>query len=351
MDDDEVKGSPQAAGGLARAESLTKQQRSAIAKRAASARWKSAKSLPVATYGGDKPLRLGEIELPCYVLQDGRRVLTQRGLQAAVGLSEGGGKGGARKMVLFMGTLASKGIEIHDLIARANAPIRFIPPHGGNPADGYDAMVLADICAVVLEAERMNKLGRSAHIADRCRILQGAFAKVGIYALIDEVTGYQAVRPQDAMQAYLQVILRKDLAAWSKRFPDEFYENIYKLKGWIWPGMSVNRYSIVAHYTRDLIYERIAPGLLKELIAKSPKNAQGQRENKLHQWLSEDVGHPLLAQHLYSIIMFQRLAITSGFGWMRFLRMVDQVHPKKGNTLELPLMEQGDSSSGKPPPS
>jgi hypothetical protein len=36
---------------------------------------------------------------------------------------------------------------------------------------------------------------------------------------------------------YLEQLIRKELAAWAKKFPDEFYENIYKLKGWPWPGM------------------------------------------------------------------------------------------------------------------
>jgi len=96
---------------------------------------------------------------------------------------------------------------------------------------------------------------------------------------------------------------------------------------------------VVAHYTRDLVYERIAPGLLEELERKSPPNEKGQRPNKLHQWLTEDGGNPLLAQHLYSIMMFQRLALSSGFGWHRFLGMVDRVLPKRGNTLELPFPE------------
>jgi hypothetical protein len=43
------------------------------------------------------------------------------------------------------------------------------------------------------------------------------------------------------------------VAAWVKKFPDEFYENIYKLKGWRWPGMSKNRYSVVGHYTNNLV--------------------------------------------------------------------------------------------------
>lgn len=101
--------------------------------------------------------------------------------------------------------------------------------------------------------------------------------------------------------------------------------------------MKKNRFSAVAGYTTDLIYERIAPGLLEELRTKSPKNEKGQRANKLHQWLSEDIGNPLLAQHMHSILMFQRSAIINGYGWQRFIKMVDQVMPKKGATLELGL--------------
>ena len=123
----------------------------------------------------------------------------------------------------------------------------------------------------------------------------------------------------------------------SSKFPDEFYENIYTLKGWPWPGMSKNRFSVVANYTNNLVYERIAPGLLDELKAKSPKNEKGYRLNKLHQWLTDDIGNPMLAQHVHSLLMFQRLAITNGYGWQRFLKMVDQVMPRKGATWELPL--------------
>ncbi len=61
-----------------------------------------------------------------------------------------------------------------------------------------------------------------------------------------------------------------------KKFPDEFYENIYKPKGWIGRGWA-NRYSVVAYYTRDLVYERMAAALLEELEKKSPKNEKGQR--------------------------------------------------------------------------
>jgi hypothetical protein len=93
----------------------------------------------------------------------------------------------------------------------------------------------------------------------------------------------------------------------------------------------------VANYTTNLVYDRLGPGITEALIEKTPMNEKGYRPNRLHQWLSEDVGNPMLATHIHSILMFQRLAIANRYGWKRFLHMVDQVLPKRGSTLELPL--------------
>jgi len=41
----------------------------------------------------------------------------------------------------------------------------------------------------------------------------------------------------------------------------------------------------------------------------------------------------------HSLIMMQRLAIANGYGWTRFLHMIDQVMPRRGDTLPLPLPE------------
>ena len=183
-------------GGVARAKKLSPKRRSEIAREGALAKQAKAGNAPaVAKYGApDRPLRIGAIEIPCYVLADGTRVLAQRGLQSGIGLSEGGGKGGARKLVTLMEYFEKKGIDTRGLIVRAESPIRFMPPHGGNTADGYEATILPDICAVVIDAATKGKLGklRSWHqkLAEQCAILQHGFATVGIIALVDEATGY-----------------------------------------------------------------------------------------------------------------------------------------------------------------
>jgi hypothetical protein len=335
--------SDKAKGGFARAEILSPEQRSEIAKKAAIARW--AGKMQKAINAGFLPI--GSLRIPVFVLEDETRLMTQRGLQTTIRMGTGGGTTGAHRIAKFVQRMEDKLSISNNLSARLKSPVLFMPLRGGNPAYGYEATTLIDLCELLLTARdrRAVLTPTQSKYADAADIVIRSFAKVGIIAVIDEVTGYQGIRPQDALQAYLQKLIRKELAAWVKRFPDEFYENIYKLKGWRWPGMQKNRFSVVAYYTRDLVYERIAPGLLEELEKKSPPNEKGQRPNKLHQWLSEDVGNPMLAQHLYSLIMFQRLALNSGFGWHRFTKLVDKAMPRKGHTLELPFPEEGTAEA------
>lgn len=329
-----------AAGGKARGEKLSPERRREIARMGAEARKKKIASgmLPKAIKEGV----VKGLNLRCAVLEDGRRVLTQSDVMVAMGRARQV-KGRAyfdadENLPAF---LQAKNLRpfISDALRLTSSQIEFVTLKGG-VAFGFLAETLAQICDVFIDAERASALlPTQKHIADKARILYKGFATIGIVALVDEATGFQAVRPKDALQEYLERLVRKELAVWAKKFPDEFYENIYKLRGWIWPGMGKNRFSVVAHYTTDLVYERMAPGLLSELQSKTPMDENGERPNKLHQWLSSDVGDPMLANQMQSLLTLQRLCIANGWGWTKFMNMVDQVMPRKGQNLTLPLDE------------
>jgi hypothetical protein len=98
--------------------------------------------------------------------------------------------------------------------------------------------------------------------------------------------------------------------------------------------MSVNRPQVVAHYTKDLVYARLAPGILTELQARMPRDAKGKPEGKLHQLLTDDVGHPALAQHLHAVIGFMRVARN----WAHLTAMMDVAFPRRGDSLSMPFM-------------
>jgi hypothetical protein len=340
-----------ARGGRARAEKLSPEQRKEIAKNAAMKRWasvdRSGDETPKVLESFKGKLEIAGSVLPCAVVMGPggiKRVLSEHGIANAIL----GGRSGASKRLkkasaedgpplpLFAAPRQLKPFITNDLLDGPLKPIDYLD--GSRMVRGYDASILVAVCNLWLKAREAGALQeQQLEKAQKAEILIRALAETATVALIDEATGYQNVRPQGALQQYLELVIRRELAAWAKKFPDEFYENIYKLKGWTWPGMSKNRYSVVANYTTNLIYDRLGPGITEELISKTPKNDKGYRPNKLHQWLSDDIGDPMLATHMHSVLMFQRLAIANGYGWKRFLHMVDQVLPRRGNTLELPF--------------
>ena len=156
--------SGRAKGGVARARALSPEERRDIAKRGAAARWDGC--VKTATHGSlDHPLKIGDIEIPCYVLEDGTRVLSQRGLQTGVGMSSGGSsKTGEQRLANFLDSMADKGIDVKDLPARIRNPIRFAPPGGGRASYGYEATILADICDAILSARKAKNYSRNSVI-------------------------------------------------------------------------------------------------------------------------------------------------------------------------------------------
>lgn len=154
--------------GKARAEKLTREERSDIARRGALARWEREGKvpLPVATHGSDDhPLVIGNIEIQCYVLEDSTRVITNRGLQRSLGMAE---SGGAHRLAAFLTRIASNVLDVQDLVARLINPIEFQPLHGGRSAFGYEATVLADLCDMLLAAR---KKGPYTHGSSRTWLL------------------------------------------------------------------------------------------------------------------------------------------------------------------------------------
>lgn len=280
-----------------------------------------------------------KVGIACAVLEDGTRVLSAREVTKALGGKRGGShwlrKKGGTELPVYLSANNLRPFIDSELESALNEPIVY-QSKAGSAAYGVKAEYLPRICDVWLKAREARVLrGPQKNIAAKAEILMRAFAHVGITALVDEATGFQAIRDRDALQEILERFLRKELAAWAKRFPDEFYQQLFRLRGWEWKGMKVNRPQVVANYTKDIVYERLVPGILKELEARNPKDEKGRRKHKHHQWLTEDLGHPALAQHLYAVIGLMR----ANNSWKQFKEMLQRAFPKKGETLFLPVAE------------
>lgn len=337
-EDDEVRNEGRSLGGKARAKAMSGPERAESARNAALARWSA--DMPQATHDG--PLNLAGYEIFAAVLPNGKRLLTQSTMLLALARSRTpkGGTGALNTAVdglpFFLQAENLKPF-ISDDLRLSTTPILF-RSKTGQRAVGYEAELLPKVCEVYLQlrdsylASGRPVPGKIKHIVTRCDALVRALATVGIVALVDEATGYQDVRDRQALQAILDAYLRAEHAKWAKRFPDEFYREIFRLRNWTWRGMSVNRPQAVAGYTKDIVYERLAPGLLKELEARNPILETGQRKSKHHTWLTDDIGHPALNQHLFTVIKFMQASTD----WDGFMRILSRAFPKKGQVLFLP---------------
>lgn len=310
-------------GGDARAKKLSPAERKSIASNAAQARWeKAGKILPKATHEGI--LTIGDMEIPCAVLEDGTRLLTQSGVMTALGRArQAKGRQYYDADVNLPAFLTAKNLKpfIPQELTVTSSQIEF-RTLGGMKAFGYRAELLPKICGVFLDAEKAAALipRLQGHIAERAMILIRGFASVGIIALVDEATGYQYERPRRDLEEYLKKFLSESLRRWVRTFPGDYFKHLCRLKGvQLRPDMKLPQY--FGHLTNDLVWRRIAPGLLKAL--KERREERGRPSNKLFQWTSEELGKPELLMHLGMVVGLMKLHTD----YDAFHKQLDQIAP------------------------
>ena len=287
----------------------------------------SKQPLKVIAGAPDRPLVIEDIEIPCFVLEDETRVLVQRGVATGLGMSRSSGV----QILRFASSKSINPFISKDLAEVLDNPIRFWTPNG--IGHGYPATLLVELCKVILAARSHGALRKQQeHFAHRAEILIRGLATVGIIALVDEATGYQDVRAKRALATILENFIAKELKPWTKTFPYEFYELIYKLKGWVGPD-GHKRSPLIGHYTNDIVYDRLAPGVLNDLRRINPTLPAGYRKNRHHQWFTPDFGHPKLKEHLIGVMALMRAAPN----WTAFKRSLQRAYPKLNETIPLPL--------------
>lgn len=323
-----------AKGGAARMQQLTPTQRRANAKRAAKARWERKKMLKATHGDAGHPLKIGDAELPCYVLEDGTRVLTQGGFTGALGMARGGSMiAGMNRLQLFASRKSINPYISNELAQRFANPIDFITSEG-NRAKGFEATLLHDICEAVLKARQAGGLQKQQlGIATKCEILVRGFARVGIVALVDEATGYQRDREKDALAKILEAFIAKELQPWIQTFPTDFYEQMFRLRGLEFTSASVQRPRYFGTLTNDVVYKRLAPGVLDALRRATPRNDEGRPTAKYFQSLTTNLGYPKLKEHLGAVIALMRISKT----WNQFMNLLNEHYPRMGDTPMLPM--------------
>ena len=333
----ERKFTGRALGGKARAESLTAEERQKIARNAANARWQRMQpdpeqevleptsSMPIARWRG--ALNIVGVDVPCYVLNNGQKII---GRTSATEVLTGIRGGGALEK--YIGVRALESFINKDLVLERFVPFRLLEVEGLEKAvKGLPAELMIELCQGFVAALQASLDPQSTHprLTDRqtqmamnASMFLAACAKVGLEALIDEATGYQYERADDALQVKLRAFLADELRAWEKTFPDELWMEFGRLTGW--KGSLHSRPKWWGKLVIELIYDTLDPDVAEYLKANKPPPGV-----KWFQQLDENLGVRQLVSRCYEVIgmaksctnlheLRERVAVHYGRGSVQF---------------------------------
>jgi hypothetical protein len=227
-------------------------------------------------------------------------------------------------------------------VIEAAKPVPFTLPKGGR-AYGFRAELLPVVCDVYLKARQAGALpANQENIARQAEILVRGLAQTGIIALVDEATGYQEVRARDALAQILEAFVAKELQAWVQTFPEDYYREMFRLRGLNFPTDSVKRPQYFGVLTNDIVYKRLAPGVLDELKRVQRKGSTGKPKDRLFQRLTNNAGYPKLREHLGSVVTLMKMSDD----WDSFKRYLDRIHPRFDETIPIDFEHDDDAQPG-----
>ena len=327
-------------GGKIAAENMSAGERKARASRAAHARW-SGKNVPVATHEGF--WKTGQLN--CAVLEDGRRVFSERSLSVALEHVRSGSEYARQREVpeeerlpVFITSTVADYLS-DEARAQLAKPIRYRTLSVGVPAKGIEASLLPEICDAYLAAREAGALKspvslRKAQAAER---LLRALSKLGAIALVDEVTGYQFSRERDELQKLLEQFIVEEYRPWSATFPDEFYTQMFRLRN-VKTNDVRRRPAYFGHLTNDVVYARLMPGVLERLREVNPSD-EGRRKRRHHQHFADGDPHEALKRHIAGVVMLMK----SSDNWNQFMGLLDKSSPKQTPVAQLDPAKQEKS--------
>ena len=256
------------------------------------------------THKGD--LVIGEKSIACAVLNNGKRIITQTALFDAFDRP----RKGEKRIEGLPPIVAAKNILpfVSDELKEKSQPVHYYLQNG-NVTSGYDAELIPLVCELYLQAKEGGVLLDSQEkMVVQAHILIRALAKVGITALIDEATGYQYDRENDALQKILRAYIAEDFLKWQARFPRKYYKELYRIFGWDYDASSMKHPQYLGKFTNKYVYDQLPPRILEELRVRNPINKKGYRTKKHYQFLSGNIGIPHLEKYITKLVTIMELS-------------------------------------------
>ena len=298
--------------------------------------------IPVAVAKGF--MNIGGVKIACAVLADETRLISDRGVSAAIGTKRPGSHWerarkadpGAVILPPYISADNLKPFIPKDLEYILTNPIHYRVTDSGAKGNGLLATAFPKVLNVWAKAYEAGALKpQQEHIGKQAQALCEGLDEVAIIALIDEATGYQEKRRQDELQQILSAYVLPEHRPYLRSVPLEFFKELYRVYGWQWSSDNRGpRYA--GKLLRKLIYEKLPEPVLPELDKLNPsKGVNYQRDRKHFQNLSLEVGVPHFQGQLSGVMALLRASPSANP--KAFERLFRRAY---GDQLELDLDEE-----------
>jgi len=243
-------------------------------------------------------LPIGGVEMDCAVLNDEKntRVIKTASIFKAFDRVQ---RSNAR-LINIPAFMDAKSLQpfVNEELRELIKPVEYFD--GNKTQSGYNALILPCLCELYLKARREGALTpKQEPLAVKAEILQSAFAKVGITALIDEATGFQRDRKHDALRILLQEYIADGLRTWAKTFPDSFFVELDRIYGNEITTPS-KRPQYYGKFINRYIYDPIENGFVKSELNRLNIREDGTRRARFHQWLT-DQGKDVVRSQIFRV--------------------------------------------------
>lgn len=274
----------------------------------------SGKHLTVAFGDAATRIRVGDVEIPCYVLSSGQRVVTEDGVRLAIGIGPVSPHSLADLVpaLLGQGTHGPKPLSsMAELVNQLRAPLKFVPLEGPPILRGYDVTVLRALADMVLSAGS-DSAAVNPHVVQLSRVIDSHIdSETGEDWLVDAVdraTGFDIYNQRARLAYGLEGLVHPGVLKWLDLFPDEYFRSFWVLRG-------AHAYGFA---TLDLVFLRLHMSDLVELAQTLPRTTDG-RGNMTRV-------EERFRQHVAGVTALMKASPD----WATFLKLMDRAFGKVG---------------------
>ena len=251
---------------------------------------------------------VGKVELPCAVLENEQRIVSQIGIYAAFKRplrSEKGNTG----VPYIMEAQNLRPFYTDELLELAK-PVYYYH-YNGKDSLGYAASFLPQLCKLYVRANKEGNLTKSQRrFLAQAKLILSHLPNKPIEQMVDEESGYVYSKEKAWFKSNLMPYINKAFLKWQDGFPREFYQEIFRLHNWKYDPYQLKKpeFIILSKFLNDYLYFHLPEDIKQDLREEPPSRGKVKRPKKPSHSVSDDLENAYLNRFLIRLVTVMELS-------------------------------------------